>query len=433
MKLLKKIIEYGFYVFIFLLPWQTRLIWNSGEFNGGFFEYGSMSLYATEILLLIILLLAGIWFLGNRLNINEQMPIVWYIVAFFELSVFISIFWSFDKNFALYGWYRVVLAIGLFWLVSSFPISFRKIKWAFVSSAAVQSVFALWQFFSQTTFANKWLGLALHNASDAGVFVVEGAGRFLRAYGSLPHPNMLGGFLAVAILLLLGLWFDDKIKNTKLRIVNCALLILISAGLFVSFSRSAWLALVFSLIFIAGAFIYKKINLRNFVKPLAIIAIVFIILGTMFSDLFFTRLGGEQRLEQISTEQRIEYFSEAGKILSEYWTTGVGIGNYTLAIYNQIDSGRAVWDYQPVHNIYILIFAELGIAGIFIFFFFIIYILWLTAKKLVAGNNKNLIFASAALLLLLLVGLFDHYLWTLYFGVMLLWFSLGLWYKTIKN
>ena len=65
---LQKIIEYGFYLFLFILPWQTRWIIVPGEINEGYFEYGTYSLYGSDILLIILLFLAGWYFFRKILE-----------------------------------------------------------------------------------------------------------------------------------------------------------------------------------------------------------------------------------------------------------------------------------------------------------------------------------------------------------------------------
>ena len=57
MKKIRKIIEYGLYLLVFLLPWQTRWIIKAGMINGGYSEYGTISLYGTDILLIILLMI----------------------------------------------------------------------------------------------------------------------------------------------------------------------------------------------------------------------------------------------------------------------------------------------------------------------------------------------------------------------------------------
>ncbi|MHB8903755.1 MAG: hypothetical protein ACYC40_01465, partial [Patescibacteria group bacterium] len=51
-KFLKQSFQYLFYLFIFLLPWQTKLILRSAETN-----FTEISLYASQLILLVILIL----------------------------------------------------------------------------------------------------------------------------------------------------------------------------------------------------------------------------------------------------------------------------------------------------------------------------------------------------------------------------------------
>ena len=66
MKKLEKIIEYGLYLLVFLLPMQTRWIIKTGELNGGYWEYGTISLYSTDILLAVLLVLFVFSFFGKE-------------------------------------------------------------------------------------------------------------------------------------------------------------------------------------------------------------------------------------------------------------------------------------------------------------------------------------------------------------------------------
>ena len=129
MKVWNKIIEYGLYSLVFLLPWQTRWIIKAGKT-----EYGTFSLYGTDILLFAILLLFVILKFRNSVKgpnpeasgSGPGISKIWWAVATLDLFVFISIFFADDKWLALYkyGWF--LLGVGLFWLVAS--ANYNKIK-----------------------------------------------------------------------------------------------------------------------------------------------------------------------------------------------------------------------------------------------------------------------------------------------------------------
>jgi len=60
--------------------------------------------------------------------------------------------------------------------------------------------------------------------------------------------------------------------------------------------------------------------------------------------------------------ERISGYHEAWKIFKKHPVLGVGAGNYTAAAY-QLNPARPGWEYQPVHNVFILFVVEEGGVG----------------------------------------------------------------------
>jgi O-antigen ligase len=139
------------------------------------------------------------------------------------------------------------------------------------------------------------------------------------------------------------------------------------------------------------------------------------IFGTIFWEPVETRIIGVERLEIKSTGERMNYFIQAWQIIKNYPIFGVGLGNYTLAAHNEINPNLESWGYQPVHNIYLLILAELGAVGFLLWLALIFFII----KQLPATRYPLLVTFLA-------VSLFDHYPWTLYFGIIFFWTIIGL-------
>jgi len=349
MKYLNKIIEYGLYLLVFLLPIQTRWIIKSGEINNGYWEYGTYSLYGTDLLLICLMLLfAAVNFISFQFpNPNFQIPnkfqsrhggtkvkisYVWWIIVGLDLAVFVSIFFAADKVLALFYYSRFLLGIGLFWLVVNAHYDRIKIIWSLLAGFLLQAGLGIWQFLSQTTFVNKWLGLALHRAGDLGTSVIEtvGAGgvgeRWLRAYGGLDHPNILGGMLAVGIILLIYfILINEKrfrITNYELRITNLGynirksilwlMLVLFFVALFFSFSRAAWLAVLAGLVVIIVLTVLIK-NLRwqkGLAEIILLLGVLAFLLFNQYQNLVETRysvsLLASGRLENKSNIARLE-------------------------------------------------------------------------------------------------------------------------------
>ncbi|MBU1165167.1 O-antigen ligase family protein [Patescibacteria group bacterium] len=434
---LSKIIEYGFYLFVFLLPWQTRWMYSIGQINGSDWEYGTQSLYGTEILLWSVLVGFIIWTykthglkLPSIKQVNKSKLLLMTAVLGLLVVSMLSIIWAQDTSLAIYAWYRLVLAATLFVFVLAFNVSLKKISIVFVMSAGIQSVLAIWQFLLQKSFASKWFGIAEHIPTDLGASVVENiSSRWLRAYGSLPHPNVLAGFLVVGMLFLIMLAMRTE-KSKRLFVITSFLLI--TPALFFTFSRSAWLAMMICVLILVFYLFFKKDHSLNkiVVKSVLIIVIILAILFLNLGDLVITRFLGAQRLESISTNERQLYKEQARDLIFSQPLIGVGAGNYTLGVFNQIDSEQPAYYYQPVHNIFPLVFAELGGFG---FLFFLLLVILVISNTIMKGHLDNIsVIYFLAFLSLLIISYFDHYLWTLYAGQMLMWLTLAMAVKSIK-
>lgn len=89
---------------------------------------------------------------------------------------------------------------------------------------------------------------------------------------------------------------------------------------------------------------------------------------------------------------------------------GVGINQSTLFLDNVSEISLLPWQYQPVHNLSLLLMSETGILGIFS----AIFILGIIIKKIknIPKNNEKIIF-YLLLIFLLITAQFDHFLLSL--------------------
>lgn len=435
---LKKLLEYGLYLFVFLLPWQTNYILRESQINGAKWEYGTICFYAIDILLIFLFVLFII--ANRRLRIKENYKKIltdkkkFYFFIFALLLIvfcFLSAFWSADKTLAFYSTVKIAEAIALFFLLLNIRFNWQKLFIAFIAGAVIQSGLALWQFFQQATFASSWLGMSFYDSQELGVSVVETPlRRWLRAYGSFQHPNILGGYLAICLIFTVGLYLKiqnrakQNYKNFLSRILLLFAYCLQFAALLVSFSRSAWLVLVSSLgiIFLMEIFKKRKNEILNLIKIFVISMGIIGVFFTIFQEPFLARVKVSGRLEIKSIEERTDYTEQAKNLIKDNWIAGTGAGNYTLANYYKLDKKYPAWYFQPVHNVYLLILAELGIIGFLLFFAILI-----SAIRFL--NFKNINFAFFAFLSLLIIMFFDHWLWSLHFGVLFFWFILGMMIK----
>ena len=111
---LRKIIYWLLALFLFMLPWQTRLVYQPAFLNGGFWEYGSSSFYITEILLWVIIILSAIDLFrnkelrlrikagqGSKRNVIVALFVIFYLL--FEMFYSTNLVVSFNFVFRLIG------------------------------------------------------------------------------------------------------------------------------------------------------------------------------------------------------------------------------------------------------------------------------------------------------------------------------------------
>ncbi|MDP2692998.1 MAG: O-antigen ligase family protein [bacterium] len=266
-----------------------------------------------------------------------------------------------------------------------------------------------WQFVNQRTFGFKLLGLVKHPVYEAGTSIVNAGdfGRWIRAYGAFSHPNVLGGYLIISLILTILLLSTSK--NKRLITMFRVFILFDAVGIFLTFSKSAWLSLLLTLFVVyifATSGDHKKI-----LKAITPIAVIGLLLLVLYRPLVATRVFQKTSNEIESTTDRMQGYSESLDIIQNNALLGVGISNYTFAVRN-IDKNRNIWEYQPVHNVPLLILAEIGIIGLLLLFgVFLFYI-----KFFGKNTSVNTLFWLFPLTPFLL---FDHFFWSSYIGILL--------------
>lgn len=427
---LKKINNYLVLLFLFLLPWQTRYIWQEGILNQGHWEYGTFSIYATEILLWVILVLFFVQnFLKKQMWVDlYQKRKMQFSVLFVLGLVLLGLSVGLSDNFWVSYQYvfRLLLALALMvvisWQQAIFPAQNERHIFALWAGGIIQGGLAVYQFLNQGVFGSKWLGMAPQKAMEGGASVVEfGIERWLRAYGSFGSPNSLGIYLAV--LFVLGLILYLKTSSSRLKIYISAGQLFIVSGLILSFSRAAWLATLSAVVVLGFYLFYKeKILLHLFFKQTSFMAAIAIFWVVIFYPVFSARFNTHLRLEAQSISERAGQYAEAVSFIKTNPLFGVGPGVFTYALHAKYPA-LSYWQYQPIHNIYVLGIVEMGLLGIVG-----IGILLIMLLRIVIKNNLLYI---PVLVCLLVVGLFDHWLLSMFSGTVFFWVIVGLGNKKV--
>ncbi len=447
MNFIKKISAGLFYLLAFLLPLQTRLIIRPGIVNLGYLEYGTISLYLTDIILVVFLSVLVLnlalptrkkFIQFNLGQAGNKWDYALIALALLELAVFISVWFAPYKLLALYKYILFLGGIAIFLLVRQGQFFSRlKFIYSLLAGIFLQALLAIYQFVTQSTFACKFLGLASHDSALPGVSVVETYDRsgllwrWLRAYGGLDHPNMLGGVLAIGLILIIWLLLERKhwgIKTENYRlylIINYFGLFFIAAALILTFSRAAYLAAGLGaaiMILINGRCCLKKnINPKSLDCRLTVgIGLALVVIWSLVFSIVDVRFQNYNRLQQISYNERAGGYSEALKLIAEKPFTGWGLGNYYIASFSH-DPYYPAFHYQPVHNVFMLVAAEIGLPGLLFFVAFLAVLLWEKIKGWKI-NGPGLALLAACLV----ISLVDHWFFSLHFGVFFVWLVLGI-------
>jgi len=382
-------------------------------------DYLSPTLYVTDILLCFMLLF---WVMDiirdkrHEIRITGKTLLMTILVIVFAV---VNILFSRNSFVAQYSWVKVIEFVLLgFYVIKTKPFA-SHISHLLSLAVFYSSILAIWQFLLQHSVGGIWwwLGERTFTATTGGIAqiswchgVSSGCQLLLRAYGTFPHPNVLGGFLAVT-LPLIG---NDLIRpirpilpiNEKIiRIFQWTAFLLGGVALIVTFSRTAWI------VGVAGLCLMEFIR-RKKKNTLWIPVLVLITIATV---LFFIPLS--------PTDESIVVREQLGLSAIHIWQSspilGVGLGNFLVALPRFLPS-RTIYFLQPVHNIYLLLLSEVGISGILLICWFV-YIEIRDKRKEIRKNQARFhISYLIPLISLCLIGLVDHYPLTLQQGQLML-------------
>jgi O-antigen ligase len=138
-------------------------------------------------------------------------------------------------------------------------------------------------------------------------------------------------------------------------------------------------------------------------------------------ELVFTRVSNAPvATEQFSLFGREWLSQQAVDMFRAQPLTGVGIGAFVIELSSYAMQGVVI---EPVHNLFLLAASELGMIGLLLM---IVLFIWIGVNIFKARTPKAIL-ASATVTGLGVISLFDHYLWTLAPGRLMLALTLGLW------
>ncbi len=278
-------------------------------------------------------------------------------------------------------------------------------------------VISILQVFWHGVYVNSVIHRGLIKLGESpllSVKALDGYNYIFRAFGTTPHPNILGFWAVFYILVLLYAFRRLAGKQRKfLRIIALGLFFW-SGIVFLSLSKSAILVLIVLLIVFGLSFntkVFNKLATSSFYKILFIISALIqfftplvLLIFEKFTNIYF-----------INMRNLVFKYVIALTSVKE-WLLGIGYHNYyfwlvhNFARHKVLIFNNAIL-IEPIHNTLWLIALELGWITTLIIYY-LGFVLFTGVFKRI--KNENVRFLLLGLIVILLgLGMLDHYLYTI--------------------
>jgi hypothetical protein len=417
-----------FYILLFSVPLQTRILLNADEsYVSWYFDYHlAMFLYATDLLYIGIM---ASWLIFDRSRLSKIADSKLYsIILGFLILILVTLFHVKRIDLGVYSTFKWIEVLSLILYIRSEInriADFKVVLGILFVSGILQAILGWFQFHVQHMIGLKFLGEYIATSGTAGLSTIDTVGgKVIRAYGTFPHPNVLGAYLVASLTAALYIVSSAFTKvsadkhGTKwikgLSVIGTSMLMF---GLFTTFSRNAWLAAAIILVSFGIYYLAKK----QYTALVTVALITIVSCATIFS-LYRTNLQARISSDNTVSVGDRYFFNQMGvDMIKKFPSLGVGAGNYVVA--QQDLFVLEPWQYQPPHNIFIFVGAELGILGLGLF----IMILYEIFQHVRGFMFEILPFTLILLgLIFLLMGQFDHYFATIQQGRLTFAIVLGL-------
>ncbi len=240
-----------------------------------------------------------------------------------------------------------------------------------------EAIVGLIQYFNRAHLGLDLLGETLKTQTAIlAASSVEGEHVF-RASAFLSHPNLFGIFLAVLLPVVIGAFLLRLGKGYKLFFLCSAVLGM--AALIVTLSRSGWMsfAAAFALLMLL-MILHPGLRRRSLLAG-ALATPALVTLSGFFAEQILQRIFSSRDAAMLG---RAEYIRDAWGMIEVKPVLGWGLNSYVFAVppFTQYGAKGAAKHYRnwipPVHNIYLLWWAETGVIGLALHLAFFASIVW---------------------------------------------------------
>jgi len=333
-----------------------------------------------DIFILAVFVLAVTFNWKRFLSLLQNIIVIWGI-----LFAVVALFSFYVNNYMLFAFvheFRLFFEPFLLFLIILLLIPIDKIKFyikSLILSSFLLAMVGIYQYIAKIPSSALWVDKELERASI-----------YTRAFSIVGSPNVLAAYLEIALPL--SLIFIIKKKKIVHKLIYSVAFVGILVGLFVTFSRAAWLSSSFSLFI-------------GFMSYSPLVGITFIILGIaiiVFIPVFklrITTLFSEEYLDKsLNLGGRLFRWKQGMLNVSNHPWLGSGLGTFGGSASQKYGYFAGV----SMDSVYIKTLAETGWLGLIAF---VLWVSWGVGElfyRYYTRKNITILFIAVSLFSILL-------------------------------
>ena len=415
---------------VLLTPFRYRILLEARPVGHIYGDYTDFLLFSHDIALLLLLSSWVVDLALHKKSVKTGPLFLLIPMGLFTVWIIGIAFVAIDPPLAFYHALRAVLLLGLYLFLVNQKSTIKLLIPLLSIQIIIQAIPALIQFIYQQDIGLQFLGeYALDPAWRGVSIVMEDGVRWLRGYGLSDHPNILGGSLAFGLVILIG-WYmlhSSPKYNYLLAVISLG-----AAGLLITFSRSAGLALIagIAFLFLAGIRRSKRYDwarVRYIIVALLLGILPLIIFYWGIIQTRMTLIGNIESspVEIQSIGERAQLNRYSTKVFSQNPIIGVGFGSLPQALRQDFPEFKPY--YQPAHMVLITAAAETGLIGSALYAIALIIPWSAIFFQSSIQESGGLLPILAALISITVIGFLDYYPWLLSTGRLWQYLIWGIW------
>ncbi len=351
------------------------LMWDVNLFYRGPEAYpGGLNISLTT------LALAGLyasWASGRLLGLRRTPALRWRYalvpLCYLALSA-MSLLVAADKVLALFGIWLLVECFLVFLYVSSTVRSREDVALimvALIAGVALESLAIIASYLAGHDFA--FAGISSHAYTD------QATGAIYRPGGTIGSPNVAGSFLSL-VLAPIAMVFATRLGRPA-KLLAALSFGLGAVALVLTASRGGWLSFAVAMCVMAVLAVRRGLFAPS---RLVLVICALAVVALAFSGLIAARLTGN---DHGAAASRVPLMAIAWDMIRAHPLSGVGMNNFSSAMKGYVTAQFSGTWLAIVHNQYLLVWAESGLAALVAFLAFLATAIGRAWRATAAGDR----------------------------------------------